>query len=200
MSEPRPTPVPPSTPDLAALFEAQQRLFEAFARSGRIVAEAARGCAERQAAIARMTLDDLFASGLAGEPGASPPSLQERAARLGSLLEQIGREVGALQRILAEAQLAMLEELRRAWQPAVGAATEGERATAPVAEPTPTTTAPTAETPAAAAEPHAAPAVAVAAEAAAATPVDEAAAGPVENGEAAKKSPARRSRKIAANG
>lgn len=198
MSEPRPTPVPPSPPDLAALLAVQQRLFEAFARSGRIVAEAARGCAERQAAIARMTLDDLLAGSLPGEPAAS---LQERAARLGSLLEQIGREVGALQRILAEAQLAMLEELRRAWQPAVEAAAEGERM--PAAEPTPTAEAPVAEAPVteaptAAAERHAVPTVA--AETPAATPIEEAAAGPAENGEAAKKSPARRGRKIAANG
>ncbi|MCS6780669.1 MAG: hypothetical protein NZ555_13320 [Geminicoccaceae bacterium] len=191
MSEPRPTPVPPSPPDLAALLAVQQRLFEAFARSGRIVAEAARGCAERQAAIARMTLDDLLAAGLPGEPAANLASLQERAARLGSLLEQIGQEIGALQRILAEAQLAMLEELRRAWQPTVAETAAAEPATAPAAEPAPVASAaaPVAET--------AGPAESPAAEEA---PSGEAEAGPEENGEAAKKSPARRSRKIAANG
>lgn len=191
MSEPRPTPVPPSPPDLAALLAVQQRLFEAFARSGRIVAEAARGCAERQAAIARMTLDDLLAAGLPGEPAANLASLQERAARLGSLLEQIGQEIGALQRILAEAQLAMLEELRRAWQPTVAETAAAEPATAPAAEPAPVASAaaPVAETAGSAASP-----------AAADGPSGEAEAGPEENGEAAKKSPARRSRKIAANG
>lgn len=46
-------------PDFAALLETQRRLLESLARSTRIVADAARGCSEHQAALARLALNEL---------------------------------------------------------------------------------------------------------------------------------------------
>lgn len=110
--------------DLGELLRIQQRLLEAFARTGRIVAEAARGCAERQAELTRAALHGL----LAGTPlaGGMPSSdaLQDQAGRMAALLEQIGHEVGQMQRIVVEAQQAVLVELGRVLEAAPAGSSE----------------------------------------------------------------------------
>lgn len=138
----------PSPADLGALLSAQERLIEACARSGRILAEAARDCAERQAAIGRSTLRDLWSAGPLGLPAATPGEPASLPLeRLGGLVQAIAGELGAMQRILAEAQLAVLEELRRALAP--------ERPAEPAAAAEPAPPAAPAEPPAAVAAPPA---------------------------------------------
>jgi hypothetical protein len=126
-----PDPISPSSADLGELLSTQQRLLEAFARTSRIVAEAARGCAERQAELTRAALHDL----LAGTPLAggvpSTDALQEQVGRMAALLERIGQEVGQMQRIVVEAQQAVLAELGRALETASGRAPEAAPAAAP---------------------------------------------------------------------
>ncbi len=126
-----PDPINAPSADLGELLRTQQRLLEAFARTGRIVAEAARGCAERQAELTRAALHDL----LAGTPLAggmpSTDALQDQVGRMAALLERIGHEVGQMQRIVVEAQQAVLAELGRALEAAPAGPCE------PAAEPAP---------------------------------------------------------------
>lgn len=117
-------PINTPTADLGELLRTQQRLLEAFARTGRIVAEAARGCAERQAELTRAALHDFL--GAAPLTGGMPShdALQERVGRMAALLERIGQEVGHMQRIVVEAQQAVLAELGRAFEAAPAASCE----------------------------------------------------------------------------
>lgn len=119
-----PDPINTPSADLGELLRTQQRLLEAFARTGRIVAEAARGCAERQAELTRAALHDL----LAGTPlvGGMPSTdaLQDQVGRMAALLERIGHEVGQMQRIVVEAQQAVLAELGRALEAAPAGSSE----------------------------------------------------------------------------
>lgn len=192
----------PSPLDPTALLEAQTRLLAALARSGQIVAEATRRCAERQAELARAALHDLLASSplARGLDGASRNSgaLQDQAARLSALVERIGREIGQMQQIVADAQGAVLAELGRAFESGPAPTARGE--TAPAAAATkpsvPSATAPAAT--AATAAPTAAPTET-------APSVEEtvaAATGPVESATEAPVEPARprRPRKVAAEG
>lgn len=112
------------TADLGELLRSQQRLLEAFARTGRIVAEAARGCAERQAELTRAALHDLLGAHPLAGGVPSTDALQERVGRMAVLLERIGEEVGHMQRIVVEAQQAVLAELGRAFEVAPTASCE----------------------------------------------------------------------------
>lgn len=109
-------------PDFAALLETQRRLLESLARSTRIVADAARGCSEHQAALARLALNELTSCMLPAGAALAPASLREHTAGLGAFLERAGRETAALQRIMSESLLALLDETRRAWLRPNGAA------------------------------------------------------------------------------
>lgn len=101
--------------DLAALLQVQRRVLDAVARSGRILAEATRDCAERQAEFGRAALRDLWAAVPAAARTLAAGELPRPAVEpWGAIALQFGEQLVGLQRILLEAQLALLEELRRA--------------------------------------------------------------------------------------
>ncbi len=204
----RGVPFPPAA-DPVALLRAQQRLFGACARSGLILGEAARDCAERQVAIGRAAMRELWAAAPAATRGGPA---RAAADWLAGLAQELGAGLEAMQRTLLEAQLAILEELRRAVaaEPAAGVETEAG-ATVPAAapaeakpKPVPSTAEPasigaekTEPAPVAEAAPAAA-GEAVVAEAAA--PAASAADGgaPERSGEASEPARPRRSRRVSA--
>jgi|DewCreStandDraft_4_1066084.scaffolds.fasta_scaffold00053_175 hypothetical protein len=119
----------PPTADPVALLRAQQRLLGACARSGLILGEAARDCAERQVAIGRAAMRELWAAAPAaarGEPAGAA------ADWFAGLVRELSAGLEAMRRTLLEAQLAVLEELRRAVaaEPAVRVETEAGAAAA----------------------------------------------------------------------
>lgn len=131
-SPPRGVPFPPAA-DPVALLRAQQRLLGACARSGLILGEAARDCAERQVAIGRAAMREFWAAAPAATRGGPAGAA---ADWLAGLVRELGAGLEAMQRTLFEAQLAVLEELRRAVAAApVAAPAEATPEAAPSAEP-----------------------------------------------------------------
>ncbi|MCX7630557.1 MAG: hypothetical protein N2038_09935 [Geminicoccaceae bacterium] len=110
-----PLPTPAGVSEIARLLEVQRRMIEALGHGTRILADATRGCAEHQTVIARLALLEFAARVPALGAVFCYADMRERTAELGSLVARLGREAAALQRIVNETQLALLDETRRLW-------------------------------------------------------------------------------------
>jgi hypothetical protein len=123
-----------TAPDqVAAMLAAHRRLVDAMLRCNDIATRTLRDCVERQAAIAGTVLRDLWSTAPLTARALTSGDWPRAGEQMSALVHEVGTQLVDLQRLLLEAQFAVLREVADALLGEPAAADEAAARTAEAA-------------------------------------------------------------------